>query len=81
MAYVSQEMKRELAPAIKAICKKYGIKPIYGVRLFLTESKESRLCHAPHIFLALNDDGLCEIYRLVSKAWSNFHYIPRLTIS
>ena len=59
-------------------CKKYGIKPIYGVRLFLTESKESRLCHAPHIFIALNDDGLREIYRLVAKAWDNFHYIPRL---
>lgn len=26
MAYVSQEMKAELAPAIKAILKKYGIK-------------------------------------------------------
>lgn len=26
MAYVSQEMKRELAPAIKAILSKYGVK-------------------------------------------------------
>lgn len=32
MAYVSQEMKRELAPAIKAICKKYGIKATIAVR-------------------------------------------------
>ena len=32
MAYVSQEMKRELAPAIKAILKKYGIKGSLGVR-------------------------------------------------
>ena len=32
MAYVSQEMKRELAPAIKAICKKYGIKGSLAVR-------------------------------------------------
>lgn len=26
MAYVSQEMKKELAPAIKEVCKKYGYK-------------------------------------------------------
>lgn len=32
MAYVSQEMKRELAPAIKTILKKYGIKGSLGVR-------------------------------------------------
>jgi DNA polymerase III alpha subunit len=59
-------------------CKKYGVKPIYGARIFVTADKESRLCHLPHIFVALNSDGLKEIYRLVSQAWSNFHYIPRL---
>lgn len=32
MAYVSQEMKKSLAPAIKAICKKYGIKGSLAVR-------------------------------------------------
>lgn len=32
MAYVSQTMKAELAPAIKAICKKYGIKGSLAVR-------------------------------------------------
>ena len=32
MAYVSQEMKAKLAPAIKAICKKYGIKATIAVR-------------------------------------------------
>ena len=26
MAYVSQEMKKELAPGIKAVLKKYGMK-------------------------------------------------------
>jgi DNA-directed DNA polymerase III PolC len=62
----------------KKACKKYGIKPIYGARIFVTADKESRLCHSPHIFVAINDDGLKEIYRLVSQAWTNFHYIPRL---
>ena len=32
MAYVSQQMKAELAPAIKAICKKYGVKGTLAVR-------------------------------------------------
>lgn len=32
MAYMSQQHKQELAPAIKAILKKYGIKGTLGVR-------------------------------------------------
>jgi hypothetical protein len=31
MAYVSQEKKKELAPAIKAVLKKYGMKGTIGV--------------------------------------------------
>lgn len=32
MAYVSQELKAELSPAIKLVCKKYGIKASIAVR-------------------------------------------------
>jgi hypothetical protein len=32
MAYVSQELKSKLAPTIKAICKKYGVKASLAVR-------------------------------------------------
>ena len=32
MAYVSQELKAKLAPGIKAICKRYGIKASLAVR-------------------------------------------------
>jgi hypothetical protein len=32
MAYMSQEHKAKLAPTIKAICKKYGIKATLSVR-------------------------------------------------
>ena len=32
MAYVSQELKAKLAPTIKAICKRYGIKASIAVR-------------------------------------------------
>jgi hypothetical protein len=32
MAYVSQERKKALAPKVKAICKKYGVKATLAVR-------------------------------------------------
>jgi hypothetical protein len=32
MAHMSQERKAQLAPAIKAVCKKYGVKATIGVR-------------------------------------------------
>jgi len=32
MAYMSQERKAELAPSIKALCKKYGVKATVAVR-------------------------------------------------
>ena len=31
MAYISQEKKKELAPAIKAVLKKYGMKGTIGI--------------------------------------------------
>jgi hypothetical protein len=32
MAYVSQELKAKLAPSIRAVCKKYGVKASVAVR-------------------------------------------------
>ena len=36
MAYVSQELKAKLAPSIRAVCKKYGIKASVAVRNHMT---------------------------------------------
>lgn len=36
MAYMNQEKKKELAPAIKEICKKHGIKATLGVNNYST---------------------------------------------
>ena len=36
MAYVSQERKAQLAPAIKAICKRYGVRATLAVRHHMT---------------------------------------------
>lgn len=36
MAYMSQERKAQIAPVVKAICKKYGIKASIAVRNHMT---------------------------------------------
>jgi hypothetical protein len=36
MAYVSQELKAKLAPSIRAVCKKYGVKASVAVRNHMT---------------------------------------------
>lgn len=36
MAYMNQEKKKELAPNIKAICKKYGVKATLAVHNYST---------------------------------------------
>jgi hypothetical protein len=36
MAYFTQEMKKEIAPKLKAIAKKYGVKITLGVRHYST---------------------------------------------
>ena len=33
MAYISQDEKKKLAPAIKAVLKKYGVKGTIGINL------------------------------------------------
>lgn len=36
MAYVSPEMKAKIAPAVKALCKRYGVKGTLSVRNHMT---------------------------------------------
>lgn len=60
-------------------CKKYGIKPIFGVRLNMFT--EQRTCNLQHILIAKNSEGLKELYELVKMAYDSFYYIPRLTNS
>ena len=61
------------------LCKKHGIKPIFGVRLNVIdpESKQ-RTCHSPHVFIAKNNAGLKEIYDMTKRAYELFYYIPRI---
>jgi len=59
-----------------------GKKPIFGVRLTVTDNIKERFDYKGFqvILLAKNNDGLKEIYRLVSKAWDQFYYFPRLSL-
>ena len=58
MAYISQEEKRELAPAIKAVAKKFGRKVTIGIR--------------NHMDLVVKVKGAEDIYeRLYSKTIEN----------
>ena len=64
MAYVSQELKSKLSPAIKAVCKKYGIKASIAVRNHMTLAlnvksgkidfigNSNRVCGADHYQVA-----------------------------
>lgn len=61
MAFVSQELKAKLAPKIKAICKKYGIKASLAVR--------------NHSTLCLNiKSGKIDFIGNSNKVCSNDHY-------
>jgi DNA-directed DNA polymerase III PolC len=62
-------------------CREQGIKPILGVCLPVFYNMD-RIRRAPEnimTFIALNIDGLREIYRLVDLAHRNFYYKPRIS--
>ena len=61
-------------------CKAKDIKPIFGVRLRYTVDPKQRTSQSYWVFLAKNDEGLKEIYRLVTKAYKQFYFFPRLLL-
>ena len=90
MAYVSQEMKAKLAPTIKAICKKYGIKASLAVRTHSTlvlNIKEGKIDFienfiqtdkASHIGRKMSDDQIAYIRKNrsldVNTYWFQDHF-------
>lgn len=61
-------------------CKLANIKPIFGVELAVVMDMEERTKQSTNFmsFLAKNNEGLKELYELVSLATEKFYYIPRL---
>lgn len=69
---------------LEKACKKKGVKPIYGVRLMVVEDVNARPKGQQgnfgpwYVFIAKNVDGLQELYRLVKKAYDQFHFRPQI---
>lgn len=85
MAYVSVEMKAKLAPKIKAICKKYGVKASIAVRhhstlvLNISSSKIDFIKNYNETVSQRNDfraNGFCEVKDdlQVNTCWAHEHF-------
>lgn len=63
--------------------KAAGIKPVYGVELAVVPdaSIKERQTINYMSFIAMNQKGLVELYKLVTHATKQFYYIPRLDYS
>ena len=68
MAYVSQEMKKELAVGIKAVLKKYGCKGNIGVKNHMSLYVD--VMEGPIDFDFSHGEG----YSQVNTYWINDHY-------
>ena len=71
--------------AFSKACKAVGKKPIFGVEISVVEDATDRTRQPSNTmcFLARNNNGLNEIYGLVTKSTSkdNFYYFPRISYS
>lgn len=61
-------------------CKAGNIKPIFGVEIFVCKDARDRVKQGGNTmaFLARNNAGLEELYRLVTRANDLFYYVPRI---
>ena len=84
MAYMNQERKAQLAPAIKAACKKYGIKASIAVRNHMTlcvNIKSGRLdLIGNHVRVVDQPDGWAAQKQSIEK-WVADGIIPHLLFS
>lgn len=60
-------------------CKKQGKKAILGVQICVVDEFTKDKQFSFMTFLAKNGDGLKELYHLISKANTNFYYVPRIS--
>jgi len=66
---------------LEKICKGKNIIPIFGARLEVLPNLEKTrgICGPIYVFLAKNKNGVSQINNLVSLAWKNFYYKPRIS--
>jgi DNA polymerase-3 subunit alpha len=59
-------------------CLKRGIKPLFGLEAYTaTGEQESRKFH--QTILAMNQEGLANLYRMVTKSWEDYYRWPTVT--
>jgi DNA polymerase-3 subunit alpha len=59
-------------------CLKRGIKPIFGLEAYTaTSEQESRKFH--QTILAMDQGGLSNLYRMVTKSWEDYYRWPTVT--
>jgi DNA polymerase-3 subunit alpha len=59
-------------------CNRAGIKPLFGLEAYTaTGEQEARKFH--QTILAMNQDGLANLYRMVSESWKAFYKWPTVT--
>lgn len=59
-------------------CRKHGIKPLFGLEAYTaTGPQEPRKFH--QTILAMNQEGLSNLYQIVTKSWEEFYKWPTVT--
>ena len=77
MAYVSQELKAKLAPKIKAICKKYGVKASLSVRnhsVLCLNIKSGKIDFLGNFARDFKDTNPQRTYLQVNTYWYQDHF-------
>ena len=77
MAYVSQELKSKLAPKIKAICKKYGVKASLAVRNHSTLVLNVKSGKIDFIGDYGNSDDASKFGIQVNPYWYKDHFVGK----
>lgn len=60
--------------------RKRGMKAIFGCEFDVAMPNEPRRRHFHQTVLAMNDEGLANLNRLITLAWKQTHYVPRLYV-
>ena len=59
---------------LEKACNKAGVKPIFGCELYVAPPEEQRKWH--QTVVAMNEEGLRNLNRIVTKSWKNFYRWP-----
>lgn len=59
-------------------CKRHGIKPLFGLEAYTaTGAQEPRKFH--QTIIAMDQDGIANLYRIVTKSWEDYYRWPTVT--